>query len=160
MHRSNAASLPFRPTSQAVTGLEDAGKPGQGPLSIIATLPDTPHLHQPFILTTSPTPTASPLELIQPDMLRVDQVISERLTTEVPLVREVAQYIISAGGKRLRPALLLLVSGEEFEGVVVDSISTAQHAGQRYDSHVPTLRTQRLEQSSCSRNKRLCSPLP
>ena len=48
--------------------------------------------------------------------------------------------------------LLLLVSGEEFEGVVVDSISTAQHAGQRYDSHVPTLRTQRLEQSSCSRN--------
>jgi octaprenyl-diphosphate synthase len=112
MHRSNAASLPFRPTSQAVTGLEDAGEAGQGPIYIIATLPDTPpHLHQPFILTTSPTPTASPLELIQPDMLRVDQVISERLTTEVPLVREVAQYIISAGGKRLRPALLLLVSG-------------------------------------------------
>ncbi|MDO9436117.1 polyprenyl synthetase family protein [Hydrogenophaga sp.] len=44
-------------------------------------------------------------------MLQVDEVISERLTTEVPLVREVAQYIISAGGKRLRPALLLLVSG-------------------------------------------------
>jgi len=44
-------------------------------------------------------------------MQRVDQVIGERLTTEVPLVREVAQYIISAGGKRLRPALLLLVSG-------------------------------------------------
>lgn len=44
-------------------------------------------------------------------MQRVDQVIAERLTTEVPLVREVAQYIISAGGKRLRPALLLLVGG-------------------------------------------------
>lgn len=44
-------------------------------------------------------------------MQRVDQVISERLTSEVPLVREVAQYIISSGGKRLRPALLLLVSG-------------------------------------------------
>ncbi len=44
-------------------------------------------------------------------MQMVDRVISERLTTEVPLVREVAQYIISAGGKRLRPALLLLVSG-------------------------------------------------
>ena len=37
--------------------------------------------------------------------------IDERLSTDVPLVREVAQYIISAGGKRLRPALLLLVSG-------------------------------------------------
>lgn len=44
-------------------------------------------------------------------MRQVDRVISERLTTEVPLVKEVAQYIISAGGKRLRPALLLLVSG-------------------------------------------------
>ena len=44
-------------------------------------------------------------------MQQVDLVIGERLTTEVPLVREVAQYIISAGGKRLRPALLLLISG-------------------------------------------------
>lgn len=44
-------------------------------------------------------------------MLRVDEVIEERLSTDVPLVREVAQYIISSGGKRLRPALLLLVSG-------------------------------------------------
>ncbi|MDP2021869.1 MAG: polyprenyl synthetase family protein [Hydrogenophaga sp.] len=53
----------------------------------------------------------NPLDIIQGDMQRVDQVIGERLTTEVPLVREVAQYIISAGGKRLRPALLLLISG-------------------------------------------------
>jgi octaprenyl-diphosphate synthase len=44
-------------------------------------------------------------------MAQVDEVIRARLTTDVPLVREVAQYIISAGGKRLRPALLLLVSG-------------------------------------------------
>jgi octaprenyl-diphosphate synthase len=44
-------------------------------------------------------------------MQRVDQVISQRLDTSVPLVREVAQYIISAGGKRLRPALLLLIGG-------------------------------------------------
>lgn len=42
-------------------------------------------------------------------MEQVDRVIADRLTSDVPLVREVAQYIISAGGKRLRPALLLLV---------------------------------------------------
>jgi octaprenyl-diphosphate synthase len=61
---------------------------------------------------TSPThQTAHPLDLIQGDMKQVDRVISERLTTEVPLVKEVAEYIISAGGKRLRPALLLLFSG-------------------------------------------------
>lgn len=44
-------------------------------------------------------------------MEAVDRVISDRLTTGVPLVKEVSQYIISAGGKRLRPALLLLISG-------------------------------------------------
>lgn len=62
-------------------------------------------------MTSPKAPTASPLALIQHDMEQVDRVISERLTSDVPLVREVAQYIISAGGKRLRPALLLLVSG-------------------------------------------------
>jgi octaprenyl-diphosphate synthase len=62
-------------------------------------------------LTTQTASTPSPLALIQHDMEQVDRVISARLTSDVPLVKEVAQYIISAGGKRLRPALLLLVSG-------------------------------------------------
>jgi octaprenyl-diphosphate synthase len=57
------------------------------------------------------SPVPHPLDLISEDMEQVDRVIGERLTTEVPLVREVAQYIIGAGGKRLRPALLLLMSG-------------------------------------------------
>jgi octaprenyl-diphosphate synthase len=61
---------------------------------------------------TSIRPSApAPLDLIQSDMQRVDRVIHARLTSDVPLVKEVAQYIISAGGKRLRPALLLLVAG-------------------------------------------------
>ncbi|MEJ8854333.1 polyprenyl synthetase family protein [Variovorax robiniae] len=44
-------------------------------------------------------------------MAEVDRVIATRLDTGVPLVSEVSRYIISAGGKRLRPALLLLMSG-------------------------------------------------
>ncbi len=44
-------------------------------------------------------------------MREVDAVIGTRLDSAVPLVGEVARYIISAGGKRLRPALLLLVAG-------------------------------------------------
>ncbi|MES2531344.1 MAG: polyprenyl synthetase family protein [Pseudomonadota bacterium] len=44
-------------------------------------------------------------------MREVDNVISLRLDTGVPLVSEVSKYIISAGGKRLRPALLLLMCG-------------------------------------------------
>jgi octaprenyl-diphosphate synthase len=59
----------------------------------------------------APTPNTSVLDLLQDDMKQVDRVIGERLTSDVPLVKEVAQYIISAGGKRLRPALLLLVGG-------------------------------------------------
>lgn len=44
-------------------------------------------------------------------MHAVDQVISQRLNSGVPLVGQVSQYIIAAGGKRLRPALLLMTCG-------------------------------------------------
>lgn len=44
-------------------------------------------------------------------MRQVDRVIAERLDSGVPLVGSVSQYIIAAGGKRLRPALLLLCCG-------------------------------------------------
>ncbi len=50
------------------------------------------------------------LSLITDDMREVDAVIARRLDSGVPLVGQVSRYIISAGGKRLRPALLLLVS--------------------------------------------------
>jgi octaprenyl-diphosphate synthase len=41
-------------------------------------------------------------------MLQVDAVIAERLRSEVALVNQIAQYIVSAGGKRIRPRLVLL----------------------------------------------------
>lgn len=44
-------------------------------------------------------------------MEAVDRVISERLESGVALVASVSQYIITAGGKRIRPALLLLMAG-------------------------------------------------
>ena len=50
-------------------------------------------------------------KLIGPDMQAVDAVIRQRLHSDVALVRQVAEYIISAGGKRLRPALVLLCAG-------------------------------------------------
>ena len=49
--------------------------------------------------------------LIGPDMKAVDAVIRHRLHSEVVLVRQVAEYIIQSGGKRLRPALVLLAAG-------------------------------------------------
>lgn len=62
-------------------------------------------------LTESPPSADASLALIADDMREVDAVIARRLASGVPLVGEVARYIISSGGKRLRPALLLLVAG-------------------------------------------------
>ena len=45
---------------------------------------------------------------IAADMIAVDAVVRARLHSDVVLVRQVAEYIISAGGKRMRPALVLL----------------------------------------------------
>ena len=53
----------------------------------------------------------NPLALIADDMREVDAVIARRLDSGVPLVGEVSRYIIQAGGKRVRPALLLLMAG-------------------------------------------------
>jgi octaprenyl-diphosphate synthase len=47
---------------------------------------------------------------IAQDMARVDALIRERLGSDVPLVRDVAEYIVAGGGKRVRPALLLLAA--------------------------------------------------
>ena len=54
--------------------------------------------------------TPNPLALIADDMQAMDHVIAQRLTTSVPLIGQISHYIIAAGGKRLRPALLLMVS--------------------------------------------------
>jgi octaprenyl-diphosphate synthase len=50
------------------------------------------------------------LRPIAADMGAVDGVIRARLDSDVVLINTVADYIIGAGGKRLRPAVLLLVS--------------------------------------------------
>ena len=49
--------------------------------------------------------------LIGPDMKAVDAVIRHRLHSDVVLVSQVAEYIINSGGKRMRPALVLLSAG-------------------------------------------------
>ena len=55
--------------------------------------------------------SSSPRAPIETDMAAVDAVIRAHLASEVALVGQIADYIITAGGKRLRPVLLLLVAG-------------------------------------------------
>jgi len=49
--------------------------------------------------------------LIADDMHAVDAVIRQRLHSEVVLVNQVAEYIVTSGGKRMRPALVILAAG-------------------------------------------------
>lgn len=46
--------------------------------------------------------------VVADDFAAVDAIIKKRLTSRVPLVEKIGDYIISAGGKRLRPLLVLL----------------------------------------------------
>lgn len=64
-----------------------------------------------MLLSANFSSTADALTLIASDMLAMDGVIATRLQSDVPLVSEVSKYIVAAGGKRLRPALLLLMCG-------------------------------------------------
>ncbi len=66
-------------------------------------------------------------------MLEVDKVIRERLASRVALIDQISTYIIGAGGKRIRPRLVLLFSQAlGFEGparfqlaAIVEFIHTA-----------------------------------
>jgi len=62
---------------------------------------------RPFVLQT-PAPTANAADPTDTAMQRVDAVIRERLTSRVVLIDQISHYIIGAGGKRIRPRLVLL----------------------------------------------------
>ena len=66
-------------------------------------------------------------------MAQVDEVIRRRLRSDVALVNQISSYIVGAGGKRIRPRLVLLFSAalgftgpERFElAAIVEFIHTA-----------------------------------
>ena len=51
------------------------------------------------------------LELVRPDMARVDATILGRAASHVSMIPDVAQHLIASGGKRLRPMLTLAAAG-------------------------------------------------
>ena len=71
--------------------------------------------------------------MVQADMGQVDQLIRRRLGSDVLLVNQVAEHIVGAGGKRLRPMLVLLSAqavghrgGEQFQAAaIIEFIHTA-----------------------------------
>ncbi len=73
------------------------------------------------------------LELVRPDLVRVEEEFGVQTTTDVRPITEIGQYLQEGGGKRLRPALVLLAAkmcGYEGAtgirmGAVVEMIHTA-----------------------------------
>jgi octaprenyl-diphosphate synthase len=65
-----------------------------------------------LLLLSSPLFSAVTIDAIRAfiadDLRAVDDVIRHRLRSDVALIRQIADYIIGGGGKRLRPALLIL----------------------------------------------------
>ncbi|HUK56772.1 MAG TPA: polyprenyl synthetase family protein [Nitrospiria bacterium] len=60
---------------------------------------------------TSSFPTIQDIwERYRPDLLKVEAQIQKNLSSEVPLINQVAQYILNSGGKRIRPLLMILSS--------------------------------------------------
>ncbi len=92
-------------------------------------------MNSPPIPVSAPHPATQnhPLAVISADMQAVDATIRAQLHSDVPLVSQIADYIISAGGKRIRPALVLLManawsySGDQHHklAAVIEFIHTA-----------------------------------
>jgi octaprenyl-diphosphate synthase len=62
------------------------------------------------VLSATPPTSAAPADPMASAMAEVDAVIRARLTSEVALVNQIGHYIVGAGGKRIRPRLVLLVA--------------------------------------------------
>ena len=72
--------------------------------------------------------------LVAPDMERVNATILSRTGSEVTMIPEVANHLISSGGKRLRPMLTLAMAGL---------------AGYSGDGHIKLAAAERMS-SACS----------
>ena len=55
-------------------------------------------------------------------MQQVDAVIRQSLSSQVPLINQISEYIIHSGGKRLRPTLVLM------SGDLAGAVSPAHHS--------------------------------
>ncbi len=72
-------------------------------------------------------------DLMKVDMKKVDDILTSRLDTDVDLINQMSHHIVTSGGKRLRPLLLLLCArATNYEGehhyplaVVIELIHTA-----------------------------------
>lgn len=101
--KGDASHIILRPASRPAERPEP--RPPLNAITASIDLPSTPDLG-------TPRPQVSlVLAPVADDMRAMDGLIRTRLHSDVMLVNQVGEYIVNAGGKRLRPALLLLIAG-------------------------------------------------
>src|SRR5262249_15497267 len=94
--------------------------------------------------------------LVGDDLRRIEDFIDEQLRSEIPLIAEVGRYLAGAGGKRLRPALLLLsarLSGHRGEPAIVlaAAVELLHAASLRHDDVVDQAASRHHRPSANSR---------
>ncbi len=90
------------------TGTGQRSGPPSLPI-IVALVTDRATSRAPVTAISNTDRSASlPAELMAAEMTEVDALIKKRLTSEVALINQISHYIIGAGGKRVRPLLVLL----------------------------------------------------
>lgn len=70
-----------------------------------------------LVTPISPQGAELPLPTMGADMAQIDAVIAAQLSSDVALINQIGHYIVGAGGKRIRPQLLVLfASALGFQG--------------------------------------------
>ncbi|GAB4553458.1 MAG: polyprenyl synthetase family protein [Rhizobacter sp.] len=122
--------------TNSLRGLGNAVWSHSGQTALLAPFYNLGSLPEPAVQPITPTSLASspdPIQLMAAEMKEVDAVIQRRLASDVALINQISHYIISAGGKRIRPMLVLLFANalgfhgkERFElAAIVEFIHTA-----------------------------------
>jgi octaprenyl-diphosphate synthase len=89
--------------------------------------------HPTSAVSDQPSRTERLIELIAPKLQLVEEELQRNFQSQIKTIQEVGEHILAGGGKRLRPALLLLVSKmlrydgfrDVVYGAVVEFIHTA-----------------------------------
>ena len=71
--------------------------------------------------TTAPITLQSVFELVREDLLAIEREFGDDTASEVEVITEIGEYLRNGGGKRIRPALLLLsakLCGYEGRGAI------------------------------------------
>jgi len=104
--------------------------------------------------TAPPVSLEQILKIVSNDIRRLESEIFRDVQTDIPLLNNVSEHILNAGGKRLRPALVLL-SAKMFGGVDERVLKAAQvieylhTATLLHDDVVDGAETRRAKQAAC-----------